>query len=728
LTSLLTTRPPFTPLVAEITFAHPAMLAGLAAVLVPIAIHLINRGWPRTVVFPTIRFLRAATASQSRIHKLRHLILMLLRCAFVALLALAFARPLWFASAGAAANADRDTVAIVLLDVSASMGYTDPFVSTMGQAVTRTAAIVDSLAPVRGDRANVILVGLSPRAMYARPTSNLSALKSQLERIRPTAECANANAAIASAASQFADFRPSRKEAHIVSDFQRANWAEADFASLPTDTKIILHRIGSDAPRPNAAITEIVVEPPQPVAGESCRVSVRLGNHSTAASQRDVILRSNDGREWKRSGLTLAPRMPASVSFDVGFNRPGIYELAAEIAPDALPIDDRRYASVRVSAKLPVALCTDADLREGVTSSYLLARALAPFPDPRGTIDLRIIRSPELSAATLTGIEVFFLDASSPLAADGAQAIYDFLKRGGGVAAFLGFGAAAGNVAALNDLAPKHDLLPFEIAAPGSPESATGGQGSAVKDRAARVVVDPVAIHPLLRPLGDGGLQSLQSVSVFRHFATQPRRKAGETIACLDTGDAALATTPVGVGTLVVCNLSPDPQWSDLAKHAVFPGLVQQFVSFLRPRHWAAPASYVGVPVTRRWVMSEALKDVEITDPGGEPIRAPIHREGSAAAVALPPATAPGFVRIRAGGKLVESVAINVDPQESDLAAADTQSMQTRVARFGRAASSSAEVENLNAERHGRPLWHWALGAGLIMLAAEMVCLAFWRR
>lgn len=111
---------------AVITFANAAMLAATAAVALPLAVHLLNRRQPRTVVFPTVRFLRAAAASQSRVHRLRHLILLALRCAFIALLALAFARPVWFRSADAAAAADRDTVAILVLDLSASMSYVEP--------------------------------------------------------------------------------------------------------------------------------------------------------------------------------------------------------------------------------------------------------------------------------------------------------------------------------------------------------------------------------------------------------------------------------------------------------------------------------------------------------------------------------------------------------------------------------------------------------------------------
>lgn len=717
------------PCMAAIVFAHPVMLAGLAAIAVPIAIHLINRGLPRTVVFPTVRFLRAASASQTRPHRLRHLVLMTLRCAFLALLALAFARPLWFASAGAATDADRDTVAIVLLDVSASTGYADSPVSTMSEAVTQAAAVADSLDPARGDRLNVVLAGISPWVLYPRPTSSLAAIKARLEAIRPTAERANASGAIALAAGQFAEFRPSRKELHVISDFQRTNWADIDFTPLPTDTNVILHRIGRDAPQPNACIADVVMTPPQPIATQPCQVNVRLINYSANADRRNVVLRTNDGREWKRTGVALAPGAPADVSFDVVFEKPGIYEFTAEIAPDALAVDDRRFASVHVVTRLPVVLCTDADLHEGVTSSYLLARALAPFSDERGTIELRTVRSRELSTATLTGAEVVLLDASGPVPSGGIRALYEFLRAGGGVAAFLGFGAAVENLVALNDLAPDHDVLPLDLARVRERGAEAGIQKRGSEPPTARVVVNPVAIHPLLRPLGDAGVDSLLSVRVYRHFATRPVPAAGDSIATFDTGGVALAARSIGGGRLLVCGISPDPQWSDLAKHAVFPGLIHQFVGFLRPRQSAQPRVYAGMPVTQRWFTTAPLTNLDINGPGGERIQTTVHREGTMAAVTLPPANAPGFWRIRDGGKVVEGVAVNVDPQESDLASADMNALQSRASAVGRTtAPAMARAEVMKVERRGRPLWHWALGASLAMLAIEMMCLLAWRR
>ena len=63
------------------TFLHVAMLGGAALVAVPIVLHLIMRQQPRIAEFPALRFIKLREQSNRRRLQLRHLLLLLLRCA-----------------------------------------------------------------------------------------------------------------------------------------------------------------------------------------------------------------------------------------------------------------------------------------------------------------------------------------------------------------------------------------------------------------------------------------------------------------------------------------------------------------------------------------------------------------------------------------------------------------------------------------------------------------------
>ena len=76
-----------------VAWATPLGLAALAAVLVPIAIHLLRRAEHRTTPFAALRFLRATGLPRRRL-RIAEPALLALRCALVAVVALLLAQPL----------------------------------------------------------------------------------------------------------------------------------------------------------------------------------------------------------------------------------------------------------------------------------------------------------------------------------------------------------------------------------------------------------------------------------------------------------------------------------------------------------------------------------------------------------------------------------------------------------------------------------------------------------
>src|ERR1043165_8223334 len=104
-------------------FLTPAFLVGAAALAIPIIIHLIKREKRVVVEFPSLMFLHKIPYRSVRRQKLRHLLLLAMRCLALALFVAAFARP-WFdrsKHAGAASSGAREVV--ILVDRSYSMGY-----------------------------------------------------------------------------------------------------------------------------------------------------------------------------------------------------------------------------------------------------------------------------------------------------------------------------------------------------------------------------------------------------------------------------------------------------------------------------------------------------------------------------------------------------------------------------------------------------------------------------
>ena len=59
-----------------LVFTNPALWVGAVVLALPLIVHLLTRKTSRTLIFPTVRFIRKVQASQSAIYRLRHLLLL----------------------------------------------------------------------------------------------------------------------------------------------------------------------------------------------------------------------------------------------------------------------------------------------------------------------------------------------------------------------------------------------------------------------------------------------------------------------------------------------------------------------------------------------------------------------------------------------------------------------------------------------------------------------------
>lgn len=74
-------------------FLHLSLLAGLGAMAIPIALHLLSRRQPKLLPFPALRFVKQTVVQQRGSWQLRHFLLLLLRVGMFAAMAVAMARP-----------------------------------------------------------------------------------------------------------------------------------------------------------------------------------------------------------------------------------------------------------------------------------------------------------------------------------------------------------------------------------------------------------------------------------------------------------------------------------------------------------------------------------------------------------------------------------------------------------------------------------------------------------
>src|SRR3954447_3158526 len=122
------------------TFLAPIMLAGAAAVTVPLALHFFYRARYRPLPWAPMKFLKEAIEQTSRRLKFQEWILLALRCLALILLALALARPGLPSAPGLARNQPIDVV--LVFDTSYSMAAKDGDKTRLERAKDAAIAII----------------------------------------------------------------------------------------------------------------------------------------------------------------------------------------------------------------------------------------------------------------------------------------------------------------------------------------------------------------------------------------------------------------------------------------------------------------------------------------------------------------------------------------------------------------------------------------------------------
>ncbi|HEX6629960.1 MAG TPA: BatA domain-containing protein, partial [Gemmatimonadaceae bacterium] len=547
-------------------FLAPALLAGLAAILVPVVLHLLQRERHDVREFPSLMFLRQIPQETTKRRRLRHWLLLAARCLLLALLVAAFARPFLRGRAGAAVASRGAREVVVLLDRSYSMGLGDRW--TRAQAAARD--VIEGLAG--DDRATLVLFDQGAQALN-EASGDRDALRGLVERARPGAGATRYGPALRMAQGVLEETDRARREVVIVSDFQQAGWDGVPDVRLPPGTA--LRRVDlSASPAPNAAVLGVDVARAAGdlagAAGDTVVLTARVRNFAAQPiTARGITLELN-GRTLQTRSVDLPAGGVTPVVFDAVALPPGDARGVVRLAADALPPDDV-HSFVVGRAQLRRVLLLEPTGAPEATSLYL-RRALSLAHDPSYAI---VARTPQsLRAADLDDAALVVLNDVPPPDGDAGRRLAAFVRGGGGVLAILGDrGADAGWGGPLAELAPL-DL---------------GG----VRDRrgAGTAVGYVDRLHPVFAPFHGGG--DFAAVRVFRSRDVAPPPGA-TVLARYGDGAPALLDVPAGQGRVLLWTSALDNRWSDLPVQPVFLPLVHELARHAAGRPPAAPAVHVG--------------------------------------------------------------------------------------------------------------------------------------
>ena len=349
-------------------FLNPLFLLGLLATGIPLVIHLWNRRRVVTVDFSSLIFITAAHRENARRFQLRQFLILLLRMAIIALIALALARP--FLTLGLpVASVRAKTDVIIVLDNSYSMAYQDINGIRLDKAKTLATDIIDTLR--HGDRASLILMSDIPNPVFRQLTPDIESVIAAINDTETSYRTTNVQPSLELAHEILTESEQLNKEIYLISDFAQNGWKNWNRLPNRSDARISLIPV-AEGEAHNISIKEI--RPSNQLIGVDLpfQLNVTTVNHSVAPLDQNILTLFIEGEKQKTMSFSVAANESLNTTLTYNFSTPGTHIGYFTLTDDRLNIDNQRYFALKALGEVRV-LCV------GEQTEYLTL-ALNPRP------------------------------------------------------------------------------------------------------------------------------------------------------------------------------------------------------------------------------------------------------------------------------------------------------------------------------------------------------------
>jgi len=619
----------------ELLFNHPGLLWGLAAAPLPILLHLINRTRAKKVPFTALRFIEQSLAQQSIKYRLREWILMALRVAMMALLALLLSRP--FVRSKYFSFAQKvQSGAVLVLDDTLSMSYREGQKTLGERARDEALKYLDTLTD--GSRVSVYPLSEEPGAL----SGDLERIRKQVAEWAPAGRAGSCGPAVQRAARILDGVKTGHREILLLTDLTKVSWEGLAKASVKLHPEVSLYilDVGESRDR-NGVVQGVSVETPQARVNVPVQIQalVRGGDEPMDRALELVI----GGKRVDSKRVKLDKYKVATVTFSYAPEAGGLVHGSVRFAePDALAMDDERFFTIWVRDAVRAVLTGDGK------GDLFLKQALAPDGlSKRAPVIVEPVHPVELENFDLGQTDVVILSNVRSLAASAWQKLREFVRGGGGLLIFAG-----------DEVDP----------AAYTPTASQGVLTVAVREKrtepakTSMEISDPA--HAVFAPFS-GGMNGDLSMRVFRTWLVlEPAEEASARVLARFRGSSpALVERDLGSGRVLIFASSADPSWNDLPSYgAPYVPLMHLLVRHATGRTASTVTALVGEPVSMPLPRKHGTKAV-VRWPGGkaeEYVVEPSQRE-----LPIERAARHGHARVTIDGAAAGGFAVNVDPRES---------------------------------------------------------------
>ena len=507
-------------------FTNPAFLWGLLAVLIPIAVHLLNFHRYRTVYFSNVARLQELHTESRRSSNLHRWLLLAARILAIVFLVLAFARPV---------IPDRDsttrsgnTVVSVFIDNSFSMESTSQQGSLIDEAVRKARELVTAYGV--GDRYQLLTSDLT--GVQMRWLSRDEFLEA-LDEVKPSAASPLLSDVVRRQQAFMAASGAANRHAYVISDFQRST---ADLDALPSDSLALVTLVplqGTEAD--NIFIDTLVLDAPAYFKGGSIAVEATVRNSGSRDAEKVPLKLLVGGHERALATVDVPAGASAKVLLRFATDTAGWLDGCVTIEDYPVTFDDSYHFALLVGESI-----TMLELHGG-TPNTALARLFADD----STVSLRTATH---LPSSLADISFIVLNEVPELPSGEQQQLAAWVADGG---------------------------TELVIPQPGLPSWASGTV------RANSIDYDNILFRGVFSARSD----EMELPTVHGHYTALPTvHYPLSTIISLADNSSFLAVSPSGAGRLYCFSTPLRDEYTDFTSQALFVPTLNNMALYSRPQ------------------------------------------------------------------------------------------------------------------------------------------------
>jgi hypothetical protein len=680
-------------------FLAPLFLLGALAVAAPVVFHLIRRTTRDRTRFSSLLFLQPDPPRLTQRSRIENWLLLLLRAAALALLALAFSRPFLRTETPLNSNPGKNRRLVILVDTSASMQRDGLFPAAREKA----EELLRGAGP--GDQAALWTFDATTRRLMdftewtALPAESRAATASgRLAEVKPGWGNTQLAVALTTAAERLAEIPPGETspgggEIILISDFQEGSRVEG-LQGWEWLREVFVTSIALTPKQTGNAGLQLAPDSSPLAAGEAPQARVRLWNAPDSTGEQFQIGWAATGGAF--TGPAQDVVVPPGQSKVVSLPWPAASALPSRILlkGDTASFDNTVFTAPPAVVEVAASYFGAESLTDSKKPLFFLNRAR---PEARQvSVNLNPVPPEAPLPVILPGQPAIFL-ANGAIPPAHASFLHQQLQSGRTALLILSAAAAP----ALAEITGT-GAVPLEDI-----KAVTYGMLSEIDFK-----------HPLLVPFADPRFSDFTKIRFWHYTKFAATALPGSRVlARFDSGDPALVEVPVGQGRLMVLASGWQPEASQLALSSKFVPMLSSLLE------WSG--AVITPPAQFFAGQAVALNLLGLTGVGPVSVR---HPDGTTTTVtpeagAFTAATQPGLYTAT-GGILTKTFAVNLDPAESRTLPLPTDELDRLGVPVRRADGresvdpSSGPAPAVETESRQK-LWRWIMIAALAVLLIE---------